>query len=67
MALPRNVEGWRQMLMALHSETVVRWPWEGFRWCWTRKSRCVGRRGIDRELLHLIREMQVANLSWGAL
>jgi len=62
----RYVDGWREMLVALHSDTVVRWHREGFRRYWTRKSRCVGRPGIDQELRKLIREMQAANIGWGA-
>ena len=32
MVFCRYVEGWRQMLVALHPDTVVRWHREGFRW-----------------------------------
>lgn len=66
IAFTRYVNGWRQMLVALHPDTVVRWHRDGFRWYWTRKSRHVGRPGIDRELRKLIREMQAANVGWGA-
>ena len=66
IAFSRYFEGWRQMLLALHPDTVIRWHREGFRRHWTRKSRHVGRPGIDRELRKLIREMQAANMGWGA-
>lgn len=54
------------MLLALHPDTVVRWHRAGFRRYWTHKSRPVGRPGIDRSLRKLIREMQAANIGWGA-
>ena len=66
IAFSRYFEGWRQLLLALHPDTVVRWHRAGFRRYWTRKSRHVGRPGIDRELRKLIREMQAANIGWGA-
>ena len=56
------------MLHALHPDTVVRWHREGFRRYWRRKSRRrgVGRPPIDAEIRNLIREMQSANIGWGA-
>lgn len=66
VAFSRYVDGWRQMLHALHPDTVVRWHREGFRRYWTRKSRHIGRPGIDRSVRDLIREMQAANVGWGA-
>ncbi len=62
----RYVDGWRSMLHVLHPDTVVRWHREGFRRYWTAKSRRSGRPPIDREIRELIREMQSANVGWGA-
>ena len=66
IAFSRYVEGWRRMLLALHPDTVVRWHREGFRRYWTHKSRQIGRPGIDPSLQKLIRDMQAANVGWGA-
>ncbi len=64
----KYVDGWRAMLHALHPDTVVRWHREGFRryWRWKSWRRCSGRPSIDKKVRELIREMQSANVGWGA-
>ena len=64
----KYVDGWRTMLHALHPDTVVRWHREGFRLYWTWKSRRqhAGRPSVDKEIRKLIRQMQSANVGWGA-
>ena len=64
----KYVNGWQVMLHALHPDTVVRWYREGFRRYWSRKSRRqhAGRPPIDTEIRKLIRQMQSANIGWGA-
>jgi len=66
--LSKYVEGWRTMLHALHTDTVVRWHREGFRryWRWKSRRRRVGRPPVDTEIRKLIRQMQSANVGWGA-
>lgn len=56
------------MLHVLHPDTVVRWHRWGFRRYWTFKSRRrrAGRPPIDTEIRKLIRQMQSANVGWGA-
>jgi len=63
-----HVDGWRTMLHVLHPDTVVRWHREGFRryWCWKSQRRGPGRPPIDTVIRRLIREMQSANVGWGA-
>jgi len=63
-----HVDGWCKMLHALHPDTVVRWHREGFRryWCWKSRRSGPGRPPIDRVIRKLIREMQSANVGWGA-
>ena len=46
--------------------TVIDWHRKGFRLYWRRRSRHLGRPGIDREVRHLIRQMSTANPLWGA-
>jgi transposase InsO family protein len=55
-------------LHALHPDTVVRWQRESFRryWRWKSWRRGAGRPPIDREIRKLIRELQSANVGWGA-
>ncbi len=56
------------MLYALHPDTVMRWHREGFRryWNWKSRRRRAGRPLIDTEIRKLIRQMQSANIGWGA-
>jgi putative transposase len=56
------------MLHALHPDTVVRWHRQGFRFHWRWKSRSPkpGRPRVDTEIRKLIRQMQSANVGWGA-
>jgi putative transposase len=56
------------MLHALHPDTVVRWHREGFRryWRWKSRHRRAGRPPLDAEIRTLIRQMQSANIGWGA-
>ena len=52
----------------MHPDTVVRWHRQDFRLYLRWKSRCQkpGRPAIDAALRKLIREMQAANIGWGA-
>lgn len=65
----RYVDGWRNLLHALHSDTVVRWHRQGFRHYWSWKSRGAkpGLPAIDKDLCKLIRETLATNVGWGAL
>jgi len=64
----KYVHGWRSMLHTLHPDTVVRWHREGFRryWNWKSRRHRVGRPPVDKEIRKLIRQMQSANVGWGA-
>ena len=59
---------WRQALVVVRPETVIRWHREGFRlyWRWRSRSRRPGRPAIDVEIRDLILEMHRANPTWGA-
>src|SRR5512139_3282830 len=46
--------------------TVVDWHRKSFRLYWRRRSRHLGRPGINREVRDLIRKMSTANPLWGA-
>ena len=65
--LSRFWPDWREALVLVRPETVVRWHREGFRRYWRRKSaRGPGRPKIDGELRELIRRMATENVGWGA-
>ena len=55
---------WRDALVIVQPQTLVRWHRQGFRLFWRWKSR-PGRPPLPVELRQLIREMAVSNPSWG--
>jgi len=62
-------KNWRQALLIVHPDTVVRWQRERFRRYWAHRSKKSGRRGrppISRQVRELIRTMACANPLWRA-
>jgi putative transposase len=55
---------WKDALIVVQPQTLVRWHRQGFRLFWRWKSR-PGRPPIPIELRRLIREMALSNPSWG--
>ena len=66
--LSRFWPGWRQALVVVRPETVIRWHRRGFRlyWRWKSRSRHPGRPAIEAELRDLILQMHRATPTWGA-
>ena len=64
--LSRIWHSWRESLVIVTPDTVVRWHRKGFKLFWTFKSKGAGRPCVDREICKLIRKMPKANPSWGA-
>jgi len=66
--LCRFWHGWKDSLVIVKPDTVVRWHRKGFRVFWTWKSRRKrqGRPPIPSEVKSLIRKMALANRLWGA-
>jgi len=61
--------GWKQAILIVQPETVVRWHREGFTlyWKWlSRRHAVVGRKLTSRELRELIFRMVAENPAWGA-
>jgi hypothetical protein len=61
--------GWKQALIVVTPETVVRWHRAGFRLYWRLVSRVrtrVGRRQTSKEIRQLIFRMVAENPTWGA-
>ena len=61
--------GWRQSLIIVSPETVVRWHRAGFALYWrllSRARRIVGRKRISKEVRDLILPMVTENPTWGA-
>jgi len=67
--LSRWWPGWRQSLMIVQPETVLRWRRDGWSGFWRHRSRGRWRGGrpkIGREVRDLITRMARANFLWGA-
>ena len=59
---------WRESLIVVKPETVVRWHRRGFALYWTHLSKRgrAGRSGTGKEIRMLIRKMADANPTWGS-
>jgi putative transposase len=67
IALSRTWSRWRDALMIVRPDTVVRWHRSAFRRFWTWSSRRPpGRPPIDRHTRNLVRHMAKVNPLWGA-
>jgi transposase InsO family protein len=66
--LASRLRAWRQALLIVQPETVLRWHRQGFRLFWRRKSRprSAPQPKVAAETIALIREMAAANRLWGA-
>src|SRR5262245_51554849 len=56
---------WRQLLVIVKPETLIRWHRQGFRLFWRWKSPTPGRPAISPDVQRLIVTMAVANRTWG--
>jgi hypothetical protein len=56
---------WRQLLVIVKAETLIRWHRKGFRLFWQWKSRAPRRPAISVEAQRLIATMASANRTWG--
>jgi putative transposase len=64
--LSRLWKSWREVLVIVKPETVVKWHRGGFRLYWRWKSKApIGRPQIDKEIRELIRRMSRENPLWG--
>ena len=62
-----RVQNWRDALLIVKPETVLRWHRNGFRLFWKRKSRATScQPKIPAETITLIKEMAANNRLWGA-
>ena len=66
--LASKLPTWKEALVIVQPETVLRWHRELFRWVWRRKSRPRkrGRPPLSGDIVDLIKQMAQENLSWGA-
>lgn len=65
--LASRVQNWKETLLILKPDTLLRWHRQGFRLFWKFKSRRRGGRPrLATETIHLIQQMAKANVLWGA-
>jgi hypothetical protein len=65
--LARQVRYWKQALLIVQPDTLLRWHRDLFRWLWQRKSRAKpGRQPIEDSIVDLIKQMVRENRLWGA-
>jgi putative transposase len=67
--LAGKLRAWKQALIIVQPDTLLRWHRELFRRIWRRKSKPRekrGRRPLTEESIALIKRMAKENLSWGA-
>jgi len=61
------LENWKEHLVIVKPDTVIRWHRQGFRYYWRWKSRSKpGRPPISQEIIALIRRLSSENVLWGA-
>jgi transposase InsO family protein len=66
VCLSKLWKDWRDLLIIVKPETVIKWHREGFRLYWRWKSKApIGRPQIDREIRELIRRISRENPLWG--
>jgi len=66
--LASRLRTWKQALVIVQPETLLRWHRDLFRWVWRRKSRprrC-GKPPLTDDIVSLIKQMAKENRSWGA-
>src|SRR5215510_9880315 len=56
---------WREALVVVKPDTLIRWHRKGFRLFWNWKSRLRGRPQVPASVRELIREMPMSNPTWG--
>jgi hypothetical protein len=68
VGLARVWAGWRQTLVIVTPDTVLRWQRRRFREYWVRLSRrpTGGRPPLNAKIVALVRKMATANPLWGA-
>src|SRR5215470_17783797 len=65
MATLSRLFEWRDALVNVKPDTLIRWHRKGFRLFWRWKSKPTGRPRLPKSLQELIRRMSAENPSWG--
>ena len=65
MATLARMFQWRNALVNIKPDTLIRWQRKGFRLFWRWKSKPSGRPRLPPNLREFIRQMEADNVSWG--
>src|SRR5215467_6516061 len=65
MATLSRMFPWRDTLLNVKPDTLIRWRRQGFRLFWRWKSKPTGRPLLPNKIQQLIREMGAENPTWG--
>ena len=65
MATLSRMFWWRDALVNVKADTLIRWHRRGFRLFWRWKSKPIGRPRLAQDLRQLIRQMGAQNPTWG--
>jgi transposase InsO family protein len=67
MLIAKTCQHWKDALLIVKPDTIIKWHRKGFRLYWTWKSsQRIGRKAIPVEIKDLIQKMSNENLTWGA-
>jgi putative transposase len=67
VVLASRVKDWKNAVLIVKPDTVLRWHREGFKLFWRRKSKGKARKPrISEETIALIKQMAIDNRRWGA-
>jgi hypothetical protein len=68
LTLRRFWPRWKEALVVIRPDTVVRWHRAGFRkfWTWKSRRRLIGRPSTKAEIRRLVRRMAAENPTWAA-
>jgi transposase InsO family protein len=68
VALRRFWPRWKEALIVIQPDTVVRWHRQGFKkyWTWKSRRRLIGRPSTKAKIRRLVRRMAAENPTWGA-
>ena len=67
LLLASRVRGWKETLLIVKPDSLMRWHRQGFRLYWRRKSKSKARQPrISAEAIALIHDMAINNRLWGA-
>ena len=67
VVLASRLQGWKDALLIVKPETILRWHRHGFQLFWKRKSRAMSHEPkIPMQTITLIKEMATTNRLWGA-